>query len=330
VTRVLPPPVDRARDLVVPALREAVQRLEPGIREVVEYHLGLDEATTGKALRPALALLSAEAVGAMPEVAVDGAVSVELVHNFSLLHDDVMDRDQERHHRPAAWTVFGESRAILAGDALSTLSIEVLVAKPGEERVRAAALVADATARMIAGQSLDLALEGRTDATVAECLEMISGKTAALLSCSSAVGAILGRADAPVVDGLAAFGEHLGIAFQAVDDLLGIWGRPEVTGKPVGNDLRQRKVSLPVAAGLEHGGEESARLRELLAAAELSDEDVQEATALLDRSGAHEVTAAEAEKQLAAALAELERAPLEPGPREELAELARFVAAREF
>jgi geranylgeranyl diphosphate synthase type I len=329
VTRVLPPPVDRARDLVVPALREAVQRLEPGIREVVEYHLGLDEATTGKALRPALALLSAEAVGAMPEVAVDGAVSVELVHNFSLLHDDVMDRDQERHHRPAAWTVFGESRAILAGDALSTLSIEVLVAKPGEERVRAAALVADATARMIAGQSLDLALEGRTDATVAECLEMISGKTAALLSCSSAVGAILGRADAPVVDGLAAFGEHLGIAFQAVDDLLGIWGRPEVTGKPVGNDLRQRKVSLPVAAGLEHGGEESARLRELLAA-ELSDADVQEATALLDRSGAHEVTAAEAEKQLAAALAELERAPLEPGPREELAELARFVAAREF
>lgn len=330
MTRVLPPPVDRARDLVVPALRGAVQRLEPGIREVVEYHLGLDEISTGKALRPALALLSAEAVGAPAHVGIDGGVSVELVHNFSLLHDDVMDRDQERHHRPAAWTVFGESRAILAGDALSTLSLEVLLGDPSDERLRAAALVAQATARMIAGQSLDLALEGRTDATVAECLEMISGKTAALLSCSSAVGAVLAGADDVVVSALAAFGEHLGIAFQAVDDLLGIWGRPEVTGKPVGNDLRQKKVSLPVAAGLEHGGEEGARLRELLATAELTEKDVHEATALLERCGARSATAAEAEKQLAAALKELELAPLQPGPREELAELARFVAERDF
>ena len=330
MTHTLPDPVARARELVVPALKKAVEGLEPGIREVVEYHLGLDEAITGKALRPALALLSAEAAGAPPDVGVDGAVSVELVHNFSLLHDDVMDRDQERHHRPAAWSVFGESRAILAGDALSTLSIDVLMIKPGEERVRAVALVADATASMIAGQSRDLALEGRTDATVAECLEMIEGKTAALLSCSSAVGAVLAGADPRVVDALAAFGKHLGIAFQAVDDLLGIWGRPEVTGKPVGNDLRQRKVSLPVAAGLDHGGEESARLRELLAEAELSDADVQEATALLERCGARDFAAAEAERQLAAALAELEGAALEPGPREELAELARFVAARDF
>ena len=321
MTRTLPAPVDRARDLVVPALQEAVSRLEPSIREVVEYHMGLTGGG-GKALRPALALLSAEAAGGSAEDALPGAVSVELVHNFSLLHDDVMDKDQERHHRPTAWTVYGESRAILAGDALQTLSIEVL------DDAGAIALVAGATQRMIAGQALDLRLEGRWDATVEECLEMIAGKTAALLSCSTGVGAVLAGAPAETVSALASFGEQLGMAFQAVDDLLGIWGRPEVTGKPVGNDLRQKKVSLPVAAGLE--SEEAPRLRELLSSPELTDDDVREATGLLERAEAPAFTSQEAERRLGLALAELERTGLEPGPREELADLARFIIEREF
>ena len=328
--RTLPAPVDRSRDLVVPRLEEVIGRLEPSIREVVDYHLGLSSGNGGKALRPALALLSAEAAGGSAEQAVDGAVAVELVHNFSLLHDDVMDQDRERHHRATAWTVFGESRAILAGDALSTLSLEVLVEKPGEERVRAAALVADATARMIAGQAQDLALEGKPGVTVAECLEMISGKTAALLSCSSAVGAVLSGATGEVVDGLAAFGEHLGMAFQAVDDLLGIWGRPEVTGKPVGNDLRQKKNSLPVAAVLDRGEDEADALLEILAEPELTDDDVARATALVERGGGRAYALEEAARQLELALARLDEAPLEPVPREELAELARFVTEREF
>jgi len=118
------------------------------------------------------------------------------------------------------------------------------------------------------------------------------------------------------------------MAFQAVDDLLGIWGRPEVTGKPVGNDLRQKKVSLPVAAGLE--SEEAPRLRELLASPELTDGDVREATELLERAGAPAFAAEEAERRLGLALAELERVELEPGPRDELAALARFITEREF
>jgi geranylgeranyl diphosphate synthase type I len=321
VTRTLPAPVDRARDLVVPALQEAVSRLEPSIREVVEYHLGLIGGG-GKALRPALALLSAEAARGSAEDALPGAVSVELVHNFSLLHDDVMDADQERHHRPTAWTVYGESRAILAGDALQTLSIQVL------DDLRAVAMVAGATQRMIAGQALDLGLEGRMDATVDECLRMIAGKTAALLSCSTGVGALLTGASDGTVTALASFGEQLGMAFQAVDDLLGIWGRPEVTGKPVGNDLRQRKVSLPVAAGLE--SEEAPHLRELLSSDELTDEDVREATRLLERAGARAFAAEEADRRLGLAFAELERADLDPEPRDELAALARFITEREF
>lgn len=320
MTRTLPAPVDRARDLVVPALREAVSLLEPSIREVVEYHMGLTGGG-GKALRPALALLAAQSAGGRAEDALPGAVSVELVHNFSLLHDDVMDKDQERHHRPTAWTVYGESRAILAGDALQTLSIEVL------DDARAIALVAGATQRMIAGQALDLGLEGRWEATVDECLQMIAGKTAALLSCSTGVGAVLAGAPDETVTALSSFGEQLGMAFQAVDDLLGIWGRPEVTGKPVGNDLRQKKVSLPVAAGLESA---DPRLRELLSSPELTDEDVREATELLERAGANTFAAEEAERRLGLALAELDRVDLEAGPREELAALARFIIEREF
>jgi len=118
------------------------------------------------------------------------------------------------------------------------------------------------------------------------------------------------------------------MAFQAVDDLLGIWGRPEMTGKPVGNDLRQKKVSLPVAAALESA--EAPRLRELLSAPELSDGDVQETTELLERTGANTFAAEEAERRLGLALAELQRTELEPGPREELAALARFIIEREF
>ena len=205
-------------------------------------------------MRPALALLSAQAAGAAPDVGLDGAVAVELVHNFSLLHDDIMDRDRERHHRATAWTVFGEARAILAGDALATLVAPGAPRRPDARARRGRpALVADATQRMIDGQSQDLSLEGRADVTLDECLAMLSAKTAALLACSCSVGAVLAGAPTGLVRRLAAFGEHVGIAFQAVDDVLGIWGEPEVTGKPAWSDLRQRKSSLPVAAALQRG-----------------------------------------------------------------------------
>ena len=129
MTATLPETLNRARELVWPALRAAVDTLEPNLRAVAVHHFGWDEdgAGGGKAVRPALALASAAAVGAPPETAVDGAVAVELVHNFSLLHDDIMDRDQERHHRPTAWTVFGDARAIVAGDALANLANQVLL-----------------------------------------------------------------------------------------------------------------------------------------------------------------------------------------------------------
>lgn len=161
-----------------------------------------------------------------------GGVAVELVHNFSLLHDDLMDGDETRRHRATAWTVFGPAQAILVGDALATLGTEVLLdaataggASP-TDAARAVRLLTTATRRLIDGQAMDVAFEQRDSVTVAECLEMEGGKTAALLAAASAIGAVLAGADDRVSDALQRYGHHLGLAFQAVDDLLGIWGPP--------------------------------------------------------------------------------------------------------
>jgi geranylgeranyl diphosphate synthase type I len=332
VTTTLPETVSRARDLVWPELHAAVDSLEPDIRAVAVHHFGWDEdgAGGGKAVRPALALASAAAVGAPPETAVEGAVAVELVHNYSLLHDDIMDRDQERHHRPAAWTVFGEARAILAGDALVNLANQVLLRRETPEAMRAASLLVDATARMIAGQSEDMSREGRLDVRIEEVTAMHAAKTGALLSCASSIGAVLAGADDAVVGRLASFGIQVGIAFQAVDDLLGIWGRPELTGKPTWNDLRQRKSSLPVVAALDTSGNEAQRLRALLSQRDLSEAEIAEAAKLVEACGGRRYAAEEAQRRLALALRELDRGPIETGAREELEGLARFIVEREF
>ncbi len=214
--------------------------------------------SAGKALRPALALLSARSAGASAERAAPAAVAVELVHNFSLLHDDIMDGDIERRHRPTAWTVFGVGPAILAGDALLALAQDILLETP-PYGVWAARCLSAAVQRLIAGQGSDLAFERRDDVQVEECLEMAGDKTAALMACACSIGVIYLGAPASLAMSLSGFGAHAGLAFQLTDDLLGIWGAPEVTGKPVGSDLRARKKSVPVVAALTSGTDAGAR-----------------------------------------------------------------------
>src|ERR1700756_4557963 len=256
----MPAGVAVARDLVGPATEAALSRLSPGVRRVAAYHYGLADADgspvrvgSGKALRPALALLSARAAGAAAERGVTPAVAVELVHNFSLLHDDIMDNDLERHHRPTAWTVFGVGPAILAGDALLALANDLLLEDNAPGGPWAARCLSTAVQRLIAGQSEDLAFETRGDVTLPECVEMAGDKTAALMACACTIGAVHVGAPPHLAMGLAEFGGHVGLAFQLTDDLLGIGGATEVTGKPVRADLRARKKSLPVVAALTSG-----------------------------------------------------------------------------
>jgi geranylgeranyl diphosphate synthase type I len=284
----------------------------------------------GKALRPALALLSAEAVGGSTESGVPGAVAVELVHNFSLLHDDLMDGDEERRHRPTAWKAFGPGLAVLAGDGLLVLAEQVLMESTGQGD-RAAKLLTDATAALIDGQSQDLSFETRMDVTVDECLAMAGNKTGALLACASAIGAALAGASDATVRDLYAFGHHLGIAFQAVDDLLGIWGRPEVTGKPAWNDLRQRKKSVPVVAALTSGGSSAARLADLYTTpGELSEDQLALTARLVEEAGGRVRTEAEAQRHLKIALESLDGVGMPEVTRTDFAALAAFTTTREL
>lgn len=310
--------------MVSPAIMEAARRLNDQLRLPVEHHL----EGGGKRVRAALTLLSAGAAGAEESVGIVGAVAIELIHNFSLVHDDVIDRDEERRHRATVWSKFGIGPAVVAGDALALLAVQILLENPTAERVRATALLADSTQAMIAGQSEDMAFENRSSVTVAECLAMEAGKTAALLSCAASLGAVLAGAAESVVVTLGDFGRHLGLAFQAVDDVLGIWGESAATGKPVGSDLLSHKKTLPIALALAHGGPIRDELVAILDGP-LSPAEVARASAWLEEQGARQEAMDMAAGHLDAALGALGQVSLAPGPAAELAQIARYVVARD-
>jgi geranylgeranyl diphosphate synthase, type I len=342
-----PASLARVRTLVEPALRRAVAVLSDEIRPAVEYHLGWVDKfgkelvnDGGKGIRQALAVLSAEVVGAPAVIGVPGAVAVELVHNFSLIHDDVIDGDTERRHRATVWTLFGVGAAIVAGDALLTLGQQVLLNPAialgtGADvdlvaASRAARLLADSTADMNAGQALDLKFEHERSVSYGECLMMEAGKTGALLSCAAAIGAVFAGAEQASVDALATFGAQLGLAFQAVDDLLGIWGDPATTGKPTFADLRQHKKTLPVTAAIAAGGPGADELMELLAEAELSESQVTRAAELVDALGGRQQATDQARTSMEIALEALQSAATDPSATDELIELAHFIVDRQF
>ena len=324
-----------SRTVVDPGLRRAVEKLPPSMRHIAGYHFGWWDARgkpirgpQGKAFRPALALLCAQAVGADAEVAVPAAVAVELVHNFSLLHDDVLDRDQTRRHRPTAWAVFGIADALLAGDALLALAAECLAEGGRASSADAVQLLSRCVAELCHGQSLDLSFERRDDIKIGECWEMVAAKTGALLGCGCSLGALAGGAHPRQVQLLSEFGDHFGRAFQLVDDLLGIWGNPEVTGKPVYSDLISRKKSLPVTAALNSGTVAGKELAELYRGGQpFGPSELAHVADLVERAGAREwarrsvtdeiematecLTAADCRPEAAAALLELTRLLIE-------------------
>jgi geranylgeranyl diphosphate synthase type I len=325
--------LEAARAAVEPALRAAVATLPAAVAPIAGYHFGwLDadgrpaHAGGGKVVRPALVAAAATAVGGDPSAALPAGVAVELVHNFSLLHDDVMDEDTTRRHRRTAWTVFGTGPAILAGDALLTLAIEVLAGSGHPAAGEGVRVLCAAVHGLVDGQVADLDFERRGHVEVAECLAMADGKTAALLGCSAALGAVFGG-EPGHAGTLDRAGRELGLAFQHVDDLLGIWGDPAATGKPVGNDLRHRKKSLPVVAALTSGTSAGVELAALYGTdRELDELDVARAAELVEESGAREWCREQVELLLDTAL---HRFTTLPGPVDDLVALAHLVARRD-
>jgi geranylgeranyl diphosphate synthase type I len=228
---------------------------------MVEYHLGWrDErlvplaspAPSGKKLRPALVLLTCQAVcGEVVPAARDAAVAVELVHNFSLVHDDIQDRSELRRHRPTVWALWGMPQAINVGDALFALA-QVAISRSGSALSAELAFELNSTAvRLAEGQFLDIDLQdGHTPATLEAYETMIARKTGALFGSSARLGAMAGQASSDSREAYAAFGRELGVAFQEQDDLLGVWGHSQVTGKPDAADIVERKRGLPAALAL--------------------------------------------------------------------------------
>ena len=330
--------LERARLLVEPAMAVAVEGLCAELGLPARYHLGWVEVDgspstvgAGKGLRPALAVLSAEAVGASSEVALPGAVAVELLHNFSLIHDDIIDGDIERRHRATTWAVFGTEDAIISGDALHNLAFQVLLGEATPERVAATACLVQATSAMLAGQAADMAFDDLPVVSFGDCLAMEADKTGALLGCAASIGAVLAGATQETVAALEFFGSELGLAFQAIDDVLGIWGDPAVTGKAAGNDLRKRKKSMPVAvvlAGSSSGATDLAAIYDQ--PGDLSTDDVAQATEIIEAAGGRDRTETEASDRLKSALASIDGLAIPVAVDEEIRNLARFVVQRNF
>lgn len=324
------------REAIDVGLRSAVERLPAQAARVAAYHFGWTDAAglpaaggSGKAVRPLLTLLAAKAVAGTWRPAVPAAVAVELVHNFSLVHDDIIDRDTMRRHRPAVWKVFGTTDAILIGDAMHALAFEVL-AETGHPRAAEAVGHLAATVRsLIEGQLADTVFEDREQVSLAECTAMSEAKTASLMGCATALGALYAGGNSTQVAALRDFGLRLGLAFQHVDDLLGIWGDPESTGKSVYSDLRNRKKSLPVAAALASGRPEAVELAGLYGrTGPLDETELRRAAELVEACGGRSAGEIAAATLVSSASSSLAGADLREEAVAELDELATSTVGR--
>ncbi|MBI2845408.1 MAG: polyprenyl synthetase family protein [Chloroflexi bacterium] len=342
---------EKALDFLTPYTRlveeemQSILQTPPGelmpLYGMLQYHLGWvgpdfkDRiSTTGKRLRPGLCLLACEAAGGDVNLAVPAAAAVELVHNFSLVHDDIEDRSPLRRSREAIWKLWGDALAINAGDALFTLAhlaLQRLSQRGGSpSKVAESLAVFDgACLTLTEGQYLDLKYQKNTGVTTEMYLDMASKKTASLLAASAQLGAMLAAAEPRVVETFRLFGSALGMGFQIRDDILGIWGDPGKTGKGVGEDIFARKKSLPVVYALQEEKKQNKNdLSKMYAQPELGQEDVRAITSLLENYGAAEYADRLAQRFVDQALQALASLGLQNPAEEKLRRLASFLAER--
>ena len=243
----------------------------------------------GKMLRPSLALIVSEAVGGSRESALKAGAAIELIHTFSLIHDDIMDDDDMRRGMPSVHKVWGEDVAILAGDTLFSKAFEMIITSKDttpEQNNKALATVADACVKICEGQASDMGFEERYDVSEDEYMEMIFKKTGALIAAATKVGAIMGGASDEVIDAMYEYGRLIGLAFQIQDDYLDLASDEETLGKPIGSDIGKGKMTIIAIKGL--ASDESGRLLEILKADENSQDEIDEAIEILNNCGAIE------------------------------------------
>lgn len=333
----LPDVFHRYREEIGKELAFIIGSSSLALYDMMRYHMGwIDERGhpeegSGKLVRPTLCLLSCEAVGGDWQVALPAAAAVELVHNFSLIHDDIEDGDQQRRHRATVWWLWGQPQAINTGDAMHALARLAILRLDGkgvapQKVLRAARIIDETCLELCEGQYLDISYESRFDINIDAYLEMIDRKTAALMSCSLELGALVGTEDETMVNRFRRFGRKLGLAYQMVDDVLGIWG-----GKSSISDIQKKKKTLPVIYALERArGEDGAELLGIYGKETVDPEDVKRVIQILSRLGAEEYARGMAQKYYQEALSELKMANLPPSALEELMGVTAFLMEREY
>jgi geranylgeranyl diphosphate synthase type I len=302
--------------------------------EMLTYHMGwtgegAGHEATGKRIRPLMLLLTVASCGSEWLHALPAAAAVELVHNFSLVHDDIQDNSEKRRGRATTWKIWGMPLAINAGDALFVQSNQAIMDLsehyPAETVVKAATVLHDTCLDLTRGQFLDMSYEKRDEVGVENYWPMIAGKTAALLSACCHIGSILGGVDDGKQDAYRSFGHALGMAFQVQDDILGIWGDEAMTGKSAASDLLEGKKSLPVLYGLSKGG----KFAERWTRGPIQPEEVEEIAQLLATEGSYEYTHGMSRQMTTLALDSLREADPQGEAGEALMELAKKLIKRE-
>jgi geranylgeranyl diphosphate synthase type I len=318
-------------------LQRQVARLDAAnlrpFHEMLTYHMGwtgegAGKEATGKRIRPLTVLLAAASAGGDWKPALPAAAAVELIHNFSLVHDDVQDNSPKRRGRSTVWTKWGVPMAINVGDALFVIAFQSIMdlskSYPAASVVRTAAILQEACLSLTRGQYLDMAYEERHDLSLEDYWQMVGGKTSALLSACIHIGALLGNASEAEQEAYRQSGYHLGLAFQVQDDILGIWGDEAVTGKSTASDLVEGKNSLPVLYGLGKQGKFAERWkRGPIAAAEVA-----QVADLLEKEGAKTYAEEIAERETETALEFLRQASPRGAAGESMLELANMLLKR--
>ncbi len=328
--------------IMLPALEAELQRQvrrldQPGaeeFHEMLTYHMGwYDNAGaasgTGKRVRPLLMLFVVDACGGKWLHALSPAAAIELLHNFSLVHDDIEDNSPTRRGRLTVWKKYGLPMAVNVGDALFVISNQAMLDAtahyPPQTIVLAAHTLHAACLALTRGQFLDMSYEKRTDLSVDDYWPMIGGKTGALLSAAAEIGAILADADIETIREYGIFGRNLGLAFQVQDDILGIWGDENETGKSAASDLVEGKNSLPILFGVGKKAEFARRW----ATAAITVEETGPLAQLLKEEGAYAYCQQEAERLTNMALGSLRNAHPQGAAGAALYELADKLLKRE-
>jgi len=310
---------------------------EPDFGVMLRYALGwVDEndqpytKPTGKRLRPTFLLLCSEAASEDWHSALPAAAAVEILHNFSLIHDDIQDVSEIRHSRPTVWTHWGTANAINAGDAMFVMAYSAMSnladTIPAERALQVWQIFNKTNLELTRGQHLDMRFEHLETVSVDDYLSMIRGKTAALLAACGQLGAYIVTGDKEKAQHYGDFGMNLGIAFQIRDDILGIWGDAELTGKSISSDILARKKSLPIL----HGLAQSEELQKLYTKEPFGEEDVEPVVNLLDQLGAKEYAREQEQHYYESAMSALEKAQPQGEAAEMLQQFTDFLFQRAY